>query len=133
VIYVLILIMNALFIKRQSILSLFSVTTVAQQRVQKVTTFQAFIGVVGILLISFGYYLSTQLFSGAILGNYLFLTMVVILASVVIGTYLFYKGSVSFIFNLIRKQKGGYLNVNDVLSLSSIMFRMKSNSFLLMI
>jgi len=133
VIYVLILIMNALFIKRQSILSLFSVTTVAQQRVQKVTTFQAFIGVVGILLISFGYYLSTQLFSGAILGNYLFLTMVVILASVVIGTYLFYKGSVSFIFNLIRKRKGGYLNVNDVLSLSSIMFRMKSNSFLLMI
>ncbi|WP_303969051.1 ABC transporter permease [Sporosarcina ureae] len=133
VIYVLILIMNALFIKRQSILSLFSVTTVAQQRVQKVTTFQAFIGVVGILLISFGYYLSTRLFSGAILGEYLFLTMVVILASVVIGTYLFYKGSVSFIFNLIRKRKGGYLNVNDVLSLSSIMFRMKSNSFLLMI
>src|SRR5699024_5675934 len=37
------------------------------------------------------------------------------------------------IFNLIRKRKGGYLNVNDVLSLSSIMFRMKSNSLLLMI
>src|SRR5690606_19975769 len=31
----------------------------------------------------------------------------------------------------IRKQKGGYLNINDVLSLSSIMFRMRSNSLLL--
>ncbi|ARD47890.1 ABC transporter permease [Sporosarcina sp. P33] len=132
-IYLLILIMNAIFIKRQSILSLFRATSVTQQRVQKVTKFQAVIGVFGILLILFGYYLSTKLFSGEILGNYLFLTMIVILASVIIGTYLFYKGSVSFIFNLIRKRKGGYLNVRDVLSLSSIMFRMKSNSFLLMI
>lgn len=132
-IYILILIMNAVFIKRQSILSLFSVTTVTQQRVQKMTMFQVVIGVVGILLIACGYYLSTQLFKGVILSNYLFTTMVVILASVIIGTYLFYKGSVSFIFNLIRKRKGGYLNVNDVLSLSSIMFRMKSNSLLLMI
>lgn len=133
VIYVLILIMNALFIKRQSILSLFRVASVTQQRVQKMTAFQAFIGIAGIVLIVFGYYLSTRLFSGEIPGNYLFLVMSAILASVIIGTYLFYKGSVSFIFDLIRKRKGGYLNVNDVLSLSSIMFRMKSNSFLLMI
>ncbi|PID20445.1 bacitracin ABC transporter permease [Sporosarcina sp. P3] len=132
-IFVLILIMNALFIKRQSILSLFRVTTVTQQRVKKMTVFQAVIGVLGILLIVFGYYLSSRLFSSVFLGDQLFLVMIIILASVIMGTYLFYKGSVSFIFNLIRKHKGGYLNVNDVLSLSSIMFRMKSNSFLLMI
>ncbi|PIC76787.1 bacitracin ABC transporter permease [Sporosarcina sp. P19] len=133
VIFVLILIMNALFIKRQSILSLFRVTTVTQQRVKKMTVFQAVVGVFGILLIVFGYYLSSRLFSSVFLGEQLFLVMIIILASVVMGTYLFYKGSVSFIFNLIRKRKGGYLNVNDVLSLSSIMFRMKSNSLLLMI
>ncbi|WP_313237548.1 ABC transporter permease [Sporosarcina ureae] len=133
VIFVFILIMNALFIKRQSILSLFRVTTVTQQRVKKMTVFQAVVGVSGILLIVFGYYLSSRLFSSVFLGDQLFLVMIIILASVVMGTYLFYKGSVSFIFNLIRKRKGGYLNVNDVLSLSSIMFRMKSNSFLLMI
>ncbi|PID24781.1 FtsX-like permease family protein [Sporosarcina sp. P7] len=132
-IFVLILIMNALFIKRQSILSLFRVTTVTQQRARNMTVFQAVIGVFGILLIVFGYYLSSRLFSSVFLGNQLFLVMIVILASVIVGTYLFYKGSVSFIFNLIRKRKGGYLNVNDVLSLSSIMFRMRSNSLLLMI
>ena len=47
--------------------------------------------------------------------NELFLAMILILASVIIGTYLFYKGSVRFIFNLIRKKKDGYLNINEVL------------------
>ena len=56
-----------------------------------------------------------------------------ILGTVIIGTYLFYKGSVSFVSNIIRKSKGGYLNIYEVLSLSSIMFRMKSNALLLTI
>ncbi|MER2260210.1 MAG: FtsX-like permease family protein, partial [Priestia megaterium] len=59
------------------------------------------------------------------------IAMVSILASVIIGTYLFYKGSVRFLLNLMRKSKKGYLSINDVLSLSSIMFRMKSNALLL--
>ncbi|WP_153731490.1 ABC transporter permease [Sporosarcina obsidiansis] len=130
-IYLLILVMNYIFIRKQSILSLFRVTSTTQQRVQKMTAFQAVIGVLGIVFIVFGYYLSSKLFSSMFFGNYLFIVMITILGSVIVGTYLFYKGSVSFIFNLIRKRKGGYLNVNDVLSLSSIMFRMKSNSFLL--
>ena len=65
--------------------------------------------------------------------NELFLSDDIYSGSVIIGTYLFYKGSVSFIFNLIRKKKDGYLNINEVLSLSSIMFRMKSNALLLTI
>ncbi len=47
--------------------------------------------------------------------------------------FFFYKGSIRFISNIIRKSKGGYLNINEVLSLSSIMFRMKSNALLLTI
>src|SRR5690606_14702319 len=65
--------------------------------------------------------------------NELSFAMIFILGSVIIGTYFFYKGSVRFITNIIRKRKGGYLNINEVLSLSSIMFRMKSNSLLLTI
>lgn len=63
--------------------------------------------------------------------NALSIAMVSILASVILGTYLFYKGSVRFLLNLMRKSKKGYLSINDVLSLSSIMFRMKSNALLL--
>ncbi|RWR12571.1 ABC transporter permease [Siminovitchia fortis] len=132
VIYLFILMMNYFFIKRQSILSLFRVLSSTETKVKKLSIFQVLIGILGIILIVTGYYVSSKLFGGdfttapQLLGAMLF-----ILASVIIGTYLFYKGSVSFIFHLIRKRKNGYLNINEVLSLSSIMFRMKSNALLL--
>ncbi|WP_153722737.1 ABC transporter permease [Sporosarcina cascadiensis] len=132
-IYVLILLMNFIYIKRQSILALFRSTSVAQERVQRMSWFQIVIGISGLLLIGLGYYLSSILFSKVLMMQQLFLLMIAILASVIIGTYLFYKGSVSFLFQLVRRRKGGYLNVRDVLSLTSIMFRMKSNSLLLTI
>ncbi|CAM3769518.1 MULTISPECIES: FtsX-like permease family protein [Paenibacillus] len=133
-IYVLIMIMNFTFIKGQSILSLFRVVSTTENRVRKMSVAEMILGLLGIGLILVGYYVSTKLFSGDFTTmNELFMAMVFILGSVIIGTYLFYKGSVSFIFNLIRKSKGGYLSVNEVLSLSSIMFRMKSNALLLTI
>lgn len=132
VIYLFILLMNYTFIKRQTILSLFRVVSSAEGKVGKVTLFQMIYGALGIVLILGGYYVSTELFSGAFSTmTTLFLAMVLILGFVISGTYLFYKGSVTFVTNLIRKKKGGYLNINEVLSLSSIMFRMKSNAFLL--
>lgn len=131
-VYILIMIMNFIFIRRQSILSLFRTVSSTQARVKKMSIMEIIIGLLGIGLILYGYYVSTRLFSGDLVEmNELFLSMVMILGAVIIGTYLFYKGSVSFIFNAIRKSKGGYLSLNDVLSLSSIMFRMKSNAILL--
>ncbi|GIP42434.1 bacitracin export permease protein BceB [Paenibacillus sp. J45TS6] len=133
-IYLLIMIMNYLFIKRQSILSLFRVTSSTQQRVQKMSVWGILVGLLGLALIIVGYYVSSQLFGGKFIEmNQLMIGMLFILASVIIGTYLFYKGSVSFIFNLIRKHRKGYLSISEVLSLSSIMFRMKSNALLLTI
>lgn len=131
-IYLVIMLLNALFIKRQRILSLFHRHTSAEQKVLRISRFEMLIGMLGLILIGFGYYLSTRLFSGDfVMMNELFLAMITILASVILGTYLFYKGSISFIFNIIRKRNNGYLSIHKVLSLSSIMFRMKSNSFLL--
>lgn len=132
VIYLFILLMNYFFIKRQSILSLFRILSSTEVKVKKLSIFEAAIGILGIVLIGTGYYVSSKLFDGDFTTmTELFLAMTFILASVIIGTYFFYKGSVSFIFHLIRKQKNGYLNINEVLSLSSIMFRMKSNALLL--
>ncbi|MCR8634826.1 FtsX-like permease family protein [Paenibacillus radicis (ex Xue et al. 2023)] len=134
IIYLFIMLMNYAFIQRQSILSLFRVTSMTEGKVKKVSFLEMIIGIIGIILIILGYYMSSKLFSGDFTTiNQLFSAMVIILGSVIIGTYLFYKGSVSFIFNIIRKRKQGYLNINEVLSLSSIMFRMKSNAVLLTI
>ncbi|MDQ0215359.1 bacitracin transport system permease protein [Oikeobacillus pervagus] len=133
-IYLIIMLMNYLFIKRQSILNLFRIISSVEGRVKKVSVLEMIIGILGIVFIASGYYVSTKLFSGDFTTmNELFAAMVMILGSVIIGTYLFYKGSVTFITNIIRKRKGGYLNINEVLSLSSIMFRMKSNALLLTI
>ncbi|WP_102275220.1 FtsX-like permease family protein [Cytobacillus massiliigabonensis] len=133
-IYLLIMLMNYLFIKRQTILSLFRVNSKTEGKVKKLSIFEIFIGIVGIALIVMGYYISSKLFGGDFTTMIeLLLAMLFILGSVIIGTYLFYKGSVSFIFNLIRKKKDGYLNINEVLSLSTIMFRMRSNALLLTI
>lgn len=132
VIYLLIMLMNYGFIKRQSILSLFRVTSTTEGNVKKLSVFEMIIGIAGIGLILLGYSISSRLFSGDLTSmTQLSIAMITILASVIIGTYLFYKGSVSFIFHLIRKKKNGYLNIKEVLSLSSIMFRMKSNAILL--
>lgn len=133
-IYLLIMLMNYTFIKRQSILSLFRVSATTEQQVQKMSFGQMIVGVLGIALIVYGYFMSARLFSGEAMDmQQLMYTMILILFSVILGTYLFYKGSVSFIFNLIRKSKNGYLSIYEVLSLSSIMFRMKSNALLLTI
>lgn len=133
-IYLLIMLMNYLFIKRQSILSLFRVTSTTENVYRKMPLSEVVIGILGIGLIIYGYRISADLFSGEYTEmRELFLAMIQILGSVIIGTYLFYKGSVSFMFNMVRKAKGGYLSLNEVLSLSSIMFRMKSNALLLTI
>ncbi|HAM80532.1 FtsX-like permease family protein [Ornithinibacillus bavariensis] len=131
-IYIIIMLINALYIKRQRILSLFHTTSTSEDKKRKVSIIEIFIGVLGLGLIIFGYYLSTKLFDGQfVMMEQMFMAMLVILASVIIGTYFFYKGSIRFIFNLIRKKNNGYLSIHKVLSLSSIMFRMKSNSLLL--
>ncbi|MFB6466342.1 FtsX-like permease family protein [Cytobacillus sp. Hz8] len=134
IIYLFIMLMNFLFIKRQSILSLFRVLSSTETRVKRISPFEVIIGIIGLALIITGYFISSKLFDGAFKTlHQLTFVMVGILASVIIGTYLFYKGSVSFIFHMIRKRKDGYLSIKEVLSLSSIMFRMKSNALLLTI
>ncbi|GGB39271.1 ABC transporter permease [Fictibacillus barbaricus] len=134
VIYLLIMIMNYIFIKRQSILALFRVTSSTEGKIKKLSVFEIVIGVFGIGMILTGYYISSKLFTGDFTTMpELFGAMIFILASVILGTYLFYKGSVSFLLHLLRKRKDGYLSINEVMSLASVMFRMKSNALLLTI
>ncbi|MDX8365373.1 ABC transporter permease [Cytobacillus sp. IB215665] len=132
IIYLFIMFMNFLFINRQNLIALFHLTSKSESKVKKLSIFEGISGILGMILIVVGYYFSSILFSGSFSSmNQLFLAMLGILTSVIIGTYLLYKGSVSFISHIIRKKKDGYLNINEVLSLSTIMFRMKSNALLL--
>jgi bacitracin transport system permease protein len=132
VIYVFIMMVNYLFIQRQTILSLFHVSTSTEAKVKKMSTLEITLGLIGLGLIVVGYYVSSKLFAGSLsTTTELFGGMILILVSVIIGTYLFYKGSVRLILNIARTKKNGYLNVREMLSLASIMYRMKSNALLL--
>ena len=63
--------------------------------------FEIAVGILGIALIGFGYWLSSKLFEAQfVTQNELFFAMTIILAACIIGTLLFYKGTVSF---LLRK------------------------------
>ncbi|MBM7540229.1 FtsX-like permease family protein [Amphibacillus cookii] len=134
IIFVCICFTNYLFILKNTILQLFTVLKSTEHRVKRFAWLEVIIGLLGLLSIGSGYYVSQRLFDGDFAGlNHLFLAMIFILASVIIGTYFFFKGTVSFILNIMRKQRNGYLTINHVLSLSSLMFRMKSNALLLTI
>ncbi|MFA7746470.1 bacitracin ABC transporter permease, partial [Salinicoccus roseus] len=64
-IYVLIMMMNYLFIKRQSILSLFKTASSSESGIRRLSWVQMLIGVVGIAAIIAGYAVSADLFGGS--------------------------------------------------------------------
>lgn len=127
ILLVVILVQMAFMIHRVSLLSLFTASKQADERVKRFSPFQMMMGAVGIGLISYGYYMSTQLFSAEDVGD-LFFNMIIILASTIGGTYLVFRFSVSFVLNLVRMKKNGHLSPVDVLALTPIMHRMKGNA-----
>lgn len=122
-------------VHRTSLLDLFKASSKAEQKVKKMNPFQIILGIIGIGLIIYGYYLSTVLFEldKAITLNDLYIKMSEILGSVIIGTFLVFRYSISFVMNLIRMSKKGHLSLNDILAITPIMHRMKSNALSLSI
>lgn len=78
-------------IRRLSLLSLFTAAKKADERIKGFSIFQMVMGLIGVALIIYGYYQSTMLFNveKASVYNNLFLHMLVILGSTILGTFLF--------------------------------------------
>ncbi|QPQ28771.1 FtsX-like permease family protein [Lysinibacillus sp. JNUCC 51] len=127
ILLVIVLVQMAWMIHRVSLLSLFTAAKQADERVKRFSPLQMVIGFLGLVLIVYGYYASTKLFDIDNSGN-LFLNMIIILASTIGGTFLVFRFSVAFIMNSVRLKKNGHLSVHDVLALTPIMHRMKSNA-----
>lgn len=129
VLLIVVLIQTAIGIRRVSLLALFTANATADVKVKRFSGIQMSLGLVGLILIGLGYYLSTTLFElDSDNVNMLFYKMITILGSTIGGTYFVFRFSVAFVLNLIRKRKRGHLSIQDVLSLSPIMHRMKSNA-----
>lgn len=88
--------------------------------------------VLGLLLISIGYWLVLDSdatafgFSGGV-------KIVVCVISLIIGTYLFLKTTVLFFLQVLKKRKGTYYRGSNLISISQILYRIKSNVVMLTI
>ncbi|SDN92818.1 bacitracin transport system permease protein [Psychrobacillus sp. OK028] len=126
---IIVLIQTAIGIRRVSLLTLFTANATSEVNVKRFSGMQMLLGFIGIILIGYGYYLSTTLFEiDSDNVNMLLYKMIAILGSTIGGTYFIFRFSVAFVLELIRKRKRGHLSIQDVLSLSPIMHRMKSNA-----
>lgn len=129
VLLIVVLIQTTFTIRRVSLITLFHSTAIAEEKIKKFSGFQMFLGLLGLLMIGYGYYLSTSLFEVySENANMLLIKMLSILGSTIFGTFLVFRFSVAFLMNLARKRKKGHLSIEDVLSLTPIMHRMKANA-----
>ena len=62
------------------------------------------------------------------LNALLFVNMIVVLATTILGTYLLFRVTISWLLYQIRKRKQGHLGLYNSLSLAPLMHRMKGNA-----
>lgn len=123
-----VIVQTAWIIYRSTLLHLFTATKQADEKITSFKISHMLLGIVGVLLIGYGYQKSTVLFSGTQSGDTLFRNMVVILATTIGGTYLVFRYSVSLVMNMLRKHKKGFLTIKDVMAVTPVMHRMKENA-----
>ncbi|MER1988014.1 MAG: ABC transporter permease [Solibacillus sp.] len=127
ILLLILLVQMAWMVKRTTLLLLFTASKQADERVKRFSPVKMIIGAFGLVLIVYGYYKSSILFTAASASSLLF-NMLVILVATIGGTFLVFRFSVSFLLNVVRLRKKGHLRLVDVLALTPIMHRMKGNA-----
>lgn len=127
ILLIIILIQTTFLIHHTSLLSLFNADKQADERVKRFSWIQMTIGALGLVLIIYGYYRSSILFTMDNTQD-LLMSMVIILATTIGGTFLVFRFSVAFVMNTIRLGKKGHLSLYDVVAVTPIMHRMKGNA-----
>lgn len=123
VIIVLISLQMLVTVHRSTLLGLFNADKQGELPKKPKAFIAAFLAILGIVLIGFGYWLS-----GNMLNNLLFFNMLAVLASTILGTYLVFRVTISWALYQIRARKNGHLGLNNSLSLAPLMHRMKGNA-----
>jgi putative ABC transport system permease protein len=109
---------------RYTLLDLFQAES-KSERVNKINSKRSIVvGGLGILLVGYGYYLS----SGNIVTPKFFLIVAVVLFSVIFGTFLLFKATIEWLMGLYREHASGYYSFANMLSVSTMMYRIKVNA-----
>lgn len=131
--FILIIFQSFFFLKRRSILTMLKDRNTSDATHSKISIMETLSGILGILMVAFGYYIAVEMF-----GTFKELTLhmwspFIILILTVVGTYLFFRSSVSLIFKLLKRAKHGFISITDVVFTSSMMYRMKKHAMSLTI
>ena len=123
--YILIIIQSYIFIRKRSIHELAHDFTKKEVNESKITLSEIILGLFGIIMICVGYFLSTKLVENvdSILQPF------VILFLTVLGSYFFFRSTVSLILKTIQHFRNGNVSVTDVMFTSSIIYRIRKNAF----
>lgn len=108
---------------RSTLLGLFNAEKKGEQPKKLKTFISATLALLGIGLIVFGYWLSTDM-----MNERLFFNMLAVLASTIIGTYLVFRVTIGWFFYQVRARRQGHLGLDNSLSIASLMHRMKGNA-----
>ena len=98
--FILIMLENAIFLKRRTILSMMKDSMKTEAVKAKITTPECIAGILGLIMMMLGYYMSTEMFGKFQELTMALLTPFIILFLTVVGAYLFFRSSVSIILNL---------------------------------
>ena len=123
--YILIIVQSMRFFGGKSIRMLMSEGEKTEVNHASITRGDVIVGILGVVMITAGYYLSTILFKH--INNLLMPFLILFLT--VLGAYFFFRGTVSLMFKSLKRSKRGFVHIEDVIFTSSIMHRMKKNAF----
>ncbi|KHF34597.1 Bacitracin export permease protein BceB [Paenibacillus sp. P1XP2] len=112
-----------LTVYRNTLLELFNAERQGDHPKKSKTVVAAFLALLGIALIIYGYDLS-----GHMVNDMLFFNMLLVLLSTILGTYLLFRVTIGWLFYQFRKRKNGHLGLLNSLSLAPLMHRMKANA-----
>ena len=108
---------------RNTLLSLFNTEKTGEQPKKPKAKTEAFLALLGVILICLGYIISNNMINDLFLFNILAL-----LASIGIGTYLIFRVTIGWLFYQIRNRKAGHLGLSNSLSIAPLMHRLKENA-----
>ncbi|WP_277679303.1 FtsX-like permease family protein [Gracilibacillus dipsosauri] len=110
---------------RSTLLQLFQANNQNDYFVKRPSIVSSILGLAGLSLIGFGYYVSTLIVDHADLLMFL---MLLVLASTILGTYLVFRTTISWILYVYRKKQNGNLGLYNSLSVAPLMHRMKGHA-----
>ncbi|KYG30499.1 cell division protein FtsX [Alkalihalobacillus trypoxylicola] len=114
-----------LTVYRSTLLQLFQANNQNDHFVKRPSIVSGILGLAGLSLIGFGYYMSTFIAYNADLLIYF---MLIVLASTILGTYLVFHTTISWILYVFRKKQNGNLGLYNSLSVAPLMHRMKGHA-----